>query len=457
LGAGHATVHAARTRITAIELQIAVAADAAAVAAARGARGAMPTPAWIKTVPDAPAPAPPIVAEPPAVAEPAVAPAPPANPDELVFIYKPEPRVRRPVPPPPRPSSPGPPASPAREHPKTPRVSAEVMAASSMAAPMELLPLGEMVLAPKSAHAPAKVDGRASRTVHRRSVVADVAHREVESGDAALGRRRSTIAPLRADSHPPTRRKRTMLYASAAGVAAVAIAVTGVMLRPNAGGGSSPVSAEASAARATTAGAAPVMTSAATGSHATGAARTDTQRSVGATPPATGPMVMAARRAPEEAPDPDVPIAPRVPFRHLNVKMPTLAPTNIDSLMRSSSARRGSLTDKLGPGVERAMLGNVDKEVTPPKIVGRAPVPRFPDALRSMLARGEVIVRFKVGEDGAIDTRSMTVVRSDHELFTAAVREVIADFTFEPARTPAPQSKPIAMWVTLPFQFSAKQ
>ncbi len=55
LGPGHATVQAARSRVAELELQVAVAADTAAAAAARAARGAIPTPAWFKRVPDSPA------------------------------------------------------------------------------------------------------------------------------------------------------------------------------------------------------------------------------------------------------------------------------------------------------------------------------------------------------------------------------------------------------------------
>ena len=51
----------------------------------------------------------------------------------------------------------------------------------------------------------------------------------------------------------------------------------------------------------------------------------------------------------------------------------------------------------------------------------------------------------------------MIVVQSDHELFTAAVREILPRFRFEPARTHPPESKPVAVWVTVPYRFTAKQ
>jgi hypothetical protein len=62
-----------------------------------------------------------------------------------------------------------------------------------------------------------------------------------------------------------------------------------------------------------------------------------------------------------------------------------------------------------------------------------------------------------VNEVGSVDVASMIVERSDHELFTAAVRDILPRFRFEPARTAAPESKPVAAWVSVPFRFTTKQ
>src|SRR5437763_5573483 len=35
--------------------------------------------------------------------------------------------------------------------------------------------------------------------------------------------------------------------------------------------------------------------------------------------------------------------------------------------------------------------------------------------------------------------------------FTAAVREILPEFRFEPARTRAPESKPVSSWVSVPL------
>jgi protein TonB len=101
---------------------------------------------------------------------------------------------------------------------------------------------------------------------------------------------------------------------------------------------------------------------------------------------------------------------------------------------------------------------DVDNAVTPPKIIGRVPEPHFPDALlRSGHREGQVVVRFMVNEFGSVDVASMIVERSDHELFTSAVRDILPRFRFEPARTHAPDSKPVSAWVSVPFRFTTKK
>jgi TonB family protein len=67
-----------------------------------------------------------------------------------------------------------------------------------------------------------------------------------------------------------------------------------------------------------------------------------------------------------------------------------------------------------------------------------------------------VVVRFLVNELGRVDVSSMIVEQSDHELFTAAVRDILPRFRFEPARTHAPESKAISGWVSVPFRFTTK-
>jgi len=445
LGPGHATVQAARSRVAELELQAAVAADTAAAGAANAARGAMA----IERVPDSPA-------EPPSTTVPS-----PVNSKKLRFPGKPEPRALRQ-------------SAFSRERAKTPTVTAAVAAASLMASSIQTPSASQIVISPpESARPSVSVSGRESGVPHRDAVLADVAPGEVARDDAALGDWRSTIAPVQADSPELARKKRTVLYASV-GVAAVAIAVL-LMLRLRAGGGSDPVPTKMSAAQRTAA-VAPVVTAPArkTGSAATGAAAmvvataAESLHSASATPAATAPVVKPEQQAPESAPlrlpRVDVHLRPinitSIPVASIPVPSTPTAPT-VDSIARSATERqRASDTDRTGTGEKASTLPSADVHyaVTPPKIIGRVPEPRFPDALlRSGHREGQVVVRFMVNELGSVDAASMIVEQSDHELFTSAVRDILPRFRFEPARTPAPDSKPVAAWVSVPFRFTTKK
>jgi TonB family protein len=175
------------------------------------------------------------------------------------------------------------------------------------------------------------------------------------------------------------------------------------------------------------------------------------------------------KRAPESAP-PEL-RAPRVevhlrPINVPSVSVPNISATpSVDSIVRSATERpRAPDTGRTGTGdrvsvpasadVDRA---DADKPITPAKIIGRIPEPRFPEALRSRQREGQVVVRFIVDELGRVDVASMIVEQSDHELFTAAVRDILPLFRFEPARTQAPESKPVARWVSVPFRFTTKR
>jgi protein TonB len=427
-----------------LELQAAVAADTAAAAAANASRGSMA----IKPVPDS-------SAEAPSTAVPS-----PVNSKKLKFLDKPETRELRP-------------AVLSRERAKTPTVTAAVAAASLMASSIQTPSASQIVISPPgSARPSASVSGRGSGVPHRDAVLANIAQSDVAREDAALGDWRSTIAPVQADSPEPARKKRTVLYLSA-GVAAVAIAIAGLLvLRPRAGGGSEPVSRKMSVAQRATAAAAPVVPAPATrtGPSATGAAvilvatRAESLPSASATPAPTAAVVKPEQQtAPESAPL----SLPRIAAHLAPIKIPSIpvpsipAAPSVDSITRSATERqRASDTERTGTGerVSPSTSADVNYAVTPPKIIGRVPEPRFPDALlRSGRRDGQVVVRFMVNEFGSVDVASVIVERSDHELFTAAVRDILPRFRFEPARTQAPESKPVATWVSVPFRFTTKK
>jgi TonB family protein len=441
LGPGHATVQAIRSRAAELELQVAVAADTAAAAAAKAARGRTPTPAWIKAAPETPAESPATPASPPISSK-------------LEFLGETAPAAVRP-------------ASRPRERSKTPTVTAAMAAASLMASSIPTPSAPQIVISPpESARPHETVTDRESGAAQRDAVLPDVAYADVASVEAARGDQQSTLAQVQTDSPEPARKKRMMLYASG-GVAAVAIAFAGLlMLRPRAGSGRAPGSTEMSAARRTTAVVLPVVTATArTASTAAGVAamaaatRADSLHTASATHAPSAPMAQAEQRAPDSA-QPEF-RAPRVQVHLGTVNLPSIpAATNVDSIVRSATDRqRASDSDRTGPAIRVSLPVPADENaITPAKIIGRPPAPRFPEALlRTGPREGLVVVRFMVDEFGRVDVASMIVERSDHELFTAAVRDILPSFRFEPARTHAPESKPVTGWVSVPFRFTTKK
>ena len=427
LGAGHERVRALRSRVSKLELQIAIEEDTAAEAAARAARNSAPTPAWLNRVPDSPS-------DTPSTAAPSA-----RHSKEMEFLGEPDLRVLAPVP-------------RSREWAKTPTVAAAVAAASLMASSIQAPSVSQIVIPPPESVRPlANVAGRESGVAHHDVVLAEVGVGDVARGDAAYDDQRSTIEPAQLDSSHPARKKRTALYASA-GVAAIAIAMAGLlMLRPRSGSGKTPVSAQRSAAQHTVAAGASV---------AVGAARADSLRSPGATAPHPVPVVQPEQRAPESAP-PEI-RAPRVDVHLAAINIPSMpAAMSVDSIVRSATERqRASDTDRTEMRERVSLPKSVDIDTAriPPKIMGSVPEPRFPNALlHSVRREGQVVVRFLVNERGTVDVASMIVEQSDHELFTAAVREILPNFRFEPGRTHAPESKPVAAWVTVPFRFATKK
>jgi TonB family protein len=139
--------------------------------------------------------------------------------------------------------------------------------------------------------------------------------------------------------------------------------------------------------------------------------------------------------------------------------MPKVAMPSLDSLMRTAAKVAGDvISEPITTGSSMlASAPNDDAKLTAPVLIGSAPVPHFPDELRAQRLEGEVVVQFRVTEKGRVDVSSMRVMQSGHELFTAAVRNALPKFRFEPARSAAPASKPQAAWVQYRAEFTARK
>ncbi len=259
-----------------------------------------------------------------------------------------------------------------------------------------------------------------------------------------------------------TRKKRTLLYSSA-GVVAVAMAGL-LMLRPRAHRGDDLASGELSAEERTAAVIPVDKTPSTIGSSAAGATRGNSFRSRSASATNAAVTQPERRASPAAASEPRL---PRIDVDVAPVGVPTIAIPSIpaapsmDSNARLATERpRASDTDRTAPGerVSRPPSADAVDAVTPPILIGRPPAPRFPEALlHSGVREGQVVVRVLVSELGTVDLASMVVEQSDYDLLTSAVRDILPRFRFEPARTRAPESKPVAAWVTVPFRFTTKR
>ena len=80
-----------------------------------------------------------------------------------------------------------------------------------------------------------------------------------------------------------------------------------------------------------------------------------------------------------------------------------------------------------------------------------APLPAYPEALRSAGVEGKVIAQFTVNERGLADADSVRFIRSDNALFEASVRNVLRRMRFTPAEI---GGKKVRQLVQMPFVFT---
>jgi len=332
---------------------------------------------------------------------------------DLVFIYQPEPPVRRHAPLPRQRA-----ATPARAH---------AIAAAMVAFPVETMVAPPVEMAPP----PHPV----------RLALADA-----PVPMAALA---EPAAPQPTDWAEHGLSMRTALFSSA-GLATVVFAIASLISDMNASAVSNRADARVDAGSRIAA-----TTSTPDGSASRGA-QPGSAPSTTDTPRASHDSATAG--AAQSGDIPKLPSLPAAPKRLAAMSIPIIATKNLDSLVRvSTRTSRESFADQIGSakGIGASALGG-DEFGTPPALIGQAPTPYFPEALRSQRAEGEVLVRFRVDEHGRVDVPSMKVVKTDHELFTLAVRNVLPRFRFEPARSAAPESKPRAEWVNWRAEFTLK-
>ncbi|MEK7464229.1 MAG: TonB family protein [Patescibacteria group bacterium] len=80
--------------------------------------------------------------------------------------------------------------------------------------------------------------------------------------------------------------------------------------------------------------------------------------------------------------------------------------------------------------------------------------PRYPDMLRSAGVEGEVLAQFVVDTTGRVEVNTFKVLRTSHEMFTNAVRNVLPNMMFSPAEVNGIKVKQL---VQQPFTFTIRR
>jgi len=169
---------------------------------------------------------------------------------------------------------------------------------------------------------------------------------------------------------------------------------------------------------------------------------------------------------PERAPPPpDVVAAPPIAKGFQVLTAPIKIPDVLPDIDLSKSVTNEA--DFSGKGVAGGIAKGVVGGIVPEKIdasqtyfefqvekqVAAIPGsgPRYPDMLRSANVEGEVIAQFVVGTDGKADMSTFKVLKSSHDLFTAAVKNYLPNMRFHAAEVGGAKVKQL---VQMPFQFS---
>jgi protein TonB len=79
--------------------------------------------------------------------------------------------------------------------------------------------------------------------------------------------------------------------------------------------------------------------------------------------------------------------------------------------------------------------------------------PRYPESLRRAGVEGDVVVKFLVDTTGRIDMRSIEVINSTHDAFTASVRETLAKMRFSPSMI---GERKVPALAVMPFRFTLR-
>lgn len=96
-------------------------------------------------------------------------------------------------------------------------------------------------------------------------------------------------------------------------------------------------------------------------------------------------------------------------------------------------------------------LARASGDSVPPSAQPNAVPPIYPNQLRAANVEGQVVARFTIGRDGTVDMSSFVIEKSDHDLFSLAVRNWAAGRRFTAGTV---RGVPVDWSLSMPFVFS---
>jgi periplasmic protein TonB len=190
------------------------------------------------------------------------------------------------------------------------------------------------------------------------------------------------------------------------------------------------------------------------------------------------------KEAPKEEPKPEEPPPPPPPepeapppvvkgFQELippEVPPPVITPPDVTQTAVNADDFSGvGKAGGVAEGVDNGVAQDVSDRETPPAegtyelsaveelpdLSNRSQVQRsiernYPPLLRDAGVTGQVLLRFRVNEDGSVDPGSISIESTTHDAFGDAAKRVIERARFRPARV---GGRAVKVWVTLPVNF----
>jgi protein TonB len=181
------------------------------------------------------------------------------------------------------------------------------------------------------------------------------------------------------------------------------------------------------------------------------------------------PVYVAMRDRPRQ---PATPIPPRRQAAQPSAPLPTIAaPTIVPStippidvsgpplpveqiVIGGPGARTAPFVDAGGSSVfPPGGIADVGVVERIPRILGGAPAPRYPGALRESGVSGRVVVRFVVDTLGRVEPDAIVVLEATHALFADAVRSALGLYRFSPGEI---GGRKVRTMMEQPFTFTLK-